>query len=874
MGTEIQAKNSPTPAPAVTPAPANLLQRKCACGGDSGVSGECEDCRKKRFTGVLQTKLAVNQPGDLWELEANRIAESVVSNGAFRIDSLQAIHQHPAVMRQTSHDGAAGIAPASVEKVVRSEGSPLDPTTRGFMESQFGYDFSQVRVHNDAIASKSAKDVNALAYTVGQHIVLKLDQYNPQTIEGRRLLAHELTHVVQQGGEAQLVQRDSSEASPIIEAGDFVGRHLVSLINKDFAYVATSLFINFTMRGFDYHYVNVVFKQIPDDCEDNIAALFTEMLAKKSLLDRCAADPLGRTMLNILYEAMITGKVSDFEREQAQLILGAKLKKLSPEDFIKSTKQDAKGRPTQIFPVRYMRVTPGYDDAPLEAKLISGSKVWVKYPARIKGTAMFAQDFRTLQGDPFGVGEELNANEIVGIRDYETDGKKVRYLPALELIDYSNRVKHSTIGKIVQVSIAAATIGYAGPAAAGAEEAGGTVIAETAATRWAARLALADRVGGYIAVVSFFVQENRDLLIDKLGWAGKLVVKLSDIADSTIAIYGMARFVQGGLKLGLDLRNAAKEARQESEKLALSDAERAAIQKLDADTDALLKEMQEAEAANAKSAAAPAAAGKAEGAGIETSGPAMGARPKDPRVSPSAELNVPGPHPFYKKPAANENRPLLPQSQAAERPLASTGTGDVAPARRIDVQETRGAPGPGQGANRPRMGDKPGDPKQARGSVEPKSSPAPKPAVSPLSMTAPKGKLVTSRAPEVVDQELVSIGPRGARYKPAPAPGVDPYHNYIEARESAVRSAGLGSDRVPHYVESVGPGNAHLVGRMNGSMSPDRTRGWRLDYSPQKGGHINWWRIEGGIQYQGSISIRADEATFYKLLLGHFGMLP
>jgi hypothetical protein len=201
MGVTVQTKSSAIPVPATTPAPTNLLQRKCDCGGDSGVAGECEDCRKKRLAGNfsgLQTKLEVNQPGDSWEEEADRIAESVTSNGVFRTDSLKAIHQRPVVMRQTSHQGTAGIAPASVENVVGSGGSPLDVATRGFMEAHFGYDFSRVRIHNDAGASKSAKDVHALAYTVGQHIVFKSDQYNPQTREGRRLLAHELTHTLQQ----------------------------------------------------------------------------------------------------------------------------------------------------------------------------------------------------------------------------------------------------------------------------------------------------------------------------------------------------------------------------------------------------------------------------------------------------------------------------------------------------------------------------------------------------------------------------------------------------------------------------------------------------------------------------------------------------
>lgn len=78
-----------------------------------------------------------------------------------------------------------------------SRGSTLDSRTREFMESRFGYDFSEVRVHTDARAAESARAMNSLAYTVGQDIVFGDGQYNSSTEEGRRLLAHELTHVVQ-----------------------------------------------------------------------------------------------------------------------------------------------------------------------------------------------------------------------------------------------------------------------------------------------------------------------------------------------------------------------------------------------------------------------------------------------------------------------------------------------------------------------------------------------------------------------------------------------------------------------------------------------------------------------------------------------------
>jgi peptidoglycan hydrolase-like protein with peptidoglycan-binding domain len=81
---------------------------------------------------------------------------------------------------------------------LRAPGQPLDRETRAFMEPRFGHDFSRVRVHTDARASESARAVNAFAYTVGRNVVFDAGQYAPHSRDGQQLLAHELTHVVQQ----------------------------------------------------------------------------------------------------------------------------------------------------------------------------------------------------------------------------------------------------------------------------------------------------------------------------------------------------------------------------------------------------------------------------------------------------------------------------------------------------------------------------------------------------------------------------------------------------------------------------------------------------------------------------------------------------
>jgi hypothetical protein len=91
-------------------------------------------------------------------------------------------------------------APPIVHDVLNAPGQPLDAATRAFFEPRFGHDFSHVRVHAGGRAAQSARDVNARAYTVGGHIVFGAGLFSPESRDGRRLLAHELAHVVQQAG--------------------------------------------------------------------------------------------------------------------------------------------------------------------------------------------------------------------------------------------------------------------------------------------------------------------------------------------------------------------------------------------------------------------------------------------------------------------------------------------------------------------------------------------------------------------------------------------------------------------------------------------------------------------------------------------------
>lgn len=141
-------------APISTPTCGGLLQRACACGQHTHASAECQSCKKKQ-------------------------------------EGLQRLQGR-------GDRGEGQFAPPIVHDVLRSSGQPLDPATPHLMEPRFNHDFSGVRVHTSAQAAESAQAVDALAYTVGSDIVFGAGQYMPAMSSGQRLLAHELTHVVQQ----------------------------------------------------------------------------------------------------------------------------------------------------------------------------------------------------------------------------------------------------------------------------------------------------------------------------------------------------------------------------------------------------------------------------------------------------------------------------------------------------------------------------------------------------------------------------------------------------------------------------------------------------------------------------------------------------
>jgi hypothetical protein len=172
-----------------------MLQRQCACGNHTVAGGECAACAQKKSG--LQRKLSIGASNDPLEREADRVADQVLAAPAH-----SAVSGAPLRIQRFSGQSNQQMdpAPASVDRALVSSGRPLDPTLRKDMEQRFGHDFSQVRVHSGTAAEQSARDVSANAYTVGHDLVFGTGRFAPGTSEGRRLIAHELTHVLQQSG--------------------------------------------------------------------------------------------------------------------------------------------------------------------------------------------------------------------------------------------------------------------------------------------------------------------------------------------------------------------------------------------------------------------------------------------------------------------------------------------------------------------------------------------------------------------------------------------------------------------------------------------------------------------------------------------------
>ena len=258
MSTKMQTKVQASPVQNFTPAQLGLLQKKCTFCNTPGLVEDSERDEDKlslqrssatqagtttvpRFghdfsrvsvhstrPGLIQTKLKINKPGDIYEQEADRVADAVMQmpeSGVQRQEEPEeeeemlqakplAIEITQFVQRQVEPEdkeedeeiqpkSLASTAPEFTPEMghdiqsIKGAGQPLSASERAFFEPRFGNDFSHVRIHTNHQATQMAHALNARAFTIGSDVVFGSRQYSPETSEGLGLIAHELAHVTQ-----------------------------------------------------------------------------------------------------------------------------------------------------------------------------------------------------------------------------------------------------------------------------------------------------------------------------------------------------------------------------------------------------------------------------------------------------------------------------------------------------------------------------------------------------------------------------------------------------------------------------------------------------------------------------------------------------
>jgi hypothetical protein len=237
----------------------------------------------------FQPKLTVNSPHDEYEKEADEMAEKVmgmekpfIQAKPLPVTSVQCKCAHCEEEEEkaqrkelNSNETTADHTLESYVGKLNGSGESLPGEVRSFYEPRFGYDFSNVKVHTDSVAAKSAQSINALAYTSGNNIVFNSEQYSPNTDSGKRLLGHELTHVIQQSTTSRIQrmpdQEDFFMGKPLVSGGDVLLQRQVgggaSGISAPSSH-RNALGALTTMRNFK-NADHILFDWWQNDCRDN-----------------------------------------------------------------------------------------------------------------------------------------------------------------------------------------------------------------------------------------------------------------------------------------------------------------------------------------------------------------------------------------------------------------------------------------------------------------------------------------------------------------------------------------------------------------------------------------------------------------------------
>ena len=386
------------------------LQRECACGGT------CDDCKKKK---------------DILQRNATSLA------------------------------AAGSRAPASVGDVLSRPGSPLDLGTRSFMEFRFGHDFSSVRIHADHAAAVSARDVSANAYTVGSSIVFNQGKYQPYTPSGRRLLAHELAHVVQQSQSCApaRIQRDANdiqvEEGPksnsilqqAFDAADARRWEVAARLANGLSPYQMKIFLSQYSQPIWRHYLYLGAVHATGVGEQSAIALATK---EDSVAYQKKEDFKYRQQL-----AKQNGEPPPKEDDPAQTT-NEPPKVLTAEEKKQKCESNA-SKEAMTFPLRLPRGMWRISVAPINARR-TGKDILVSQPLNgVLGDPMFKREVKTLPLSTFTGGIHIAPDDYVRVRFYDDDGH-VACVSGEQLLKLSEASDTAVMLSIARTALDAASI--------------------------------------------------------------------------------------------------------------------------------------------------------------------------------------------------------------------------------------------------------------------------------------------------------------------------------------------------------------------------------------------------------------------------------
>jgi len=492
-------------------------------------------------------------------------------------------------------------------------GSPLPGPVRADMEQSFGgADFGAVRVHTGDRSAAVNRSLGAEAFTTGNDIHLAGDGAD------RELLAHELTHVVQQrpGQSGVSTPADPSEVEArrvgrAVAAGlgaygnaavtGYVSRRAVRLspasdliddntswLDLDEAKLGRTLLAR--AAAGEHGFVQQVLDELGSTNRDDVALELMRAAGEEQLTAIAGAET-GRRLLDRLFDELTGGSMADDEQAQADRILAVKGRRIDPAQ---AEKQMLGGK---VFPFRQGGITV-LDDAPIMAERREGGKIWVKQPVRVLGTDMFKAETRTVPHDAFIGGTLLPEDEIVGVKLYDLGGVVV-YRPALFLVQIANQNDTATLMKIAEIAGIGLTLGTGALVELGVE-----------ATLAARVLLWADRAAFLLGTVATVINEHRGEIIERYGESGKEFLRYVDIVQSATAIYGFARLAIGMVQLVNGLRSSYGNWRAAANAVdgELSGGEKQVVQQISQQTDEVLKDADAIAASRTKPEPAPAPA--------------------------------------------------------------------------------------------------------------------------------------------------------------------------------------------------------------------------------------------------------------------------